>query len=284
MEFPEIFDQVCARADAAAKAQSTLARATTDAKNAVLLAIADALDANAGVIAEANAADMRQSRADGMDEGKLDRLRFDVDRVKAAAGGVRHVASLPDPVGQIVRGYTLPNGMRLTQTRVPIGVIGMIYEARPNVTVDVASLCLKSGNAVMLRGGHAAERTNAATLGVIGEVLQAHGFDSALVQSVDDFGRDGATTMMQARGHIDLLVPRGGRGLIQAVVANSKVPVIETGAGNVHIYMDRAGDPAKAIPIIINAKTQRIGVCNAAEKLIVHRRRRNVFCRSQPRR
>lgn len=270
MEFPEIFDQVCARADAAAKAQSTLARATTDVKNAVLLAIADALDANAEVIAEANAADMRQSRADGMDEGKLDRLRFDVDRVKAAAGGVRHVASLPDPVGQIVRGYTLPNGMRLTQTRVPIGVIGMIYEARPNVTVDVASLCLKSGNAVMLRGGHAAERTNAATLGVIGEVLQTHGFDSALVQSVDDFGRDGATTMMQARGHIDLLVPRGGRGLIQAVVANSKVPVIETGAGNVHIYMDRAGDPAKAIPIIINAKTQRVGVCNAAEKLIVH--------------
>ena len=270
MEFPEIFDQVCARADAAAKAQSTLARATTDAKNAVLLAIADALDANAEVIAEANAADMRQSRADGRDEGKLARLRFDVDRVKAAAGGVRHVASLPDPVGQIVRGYTLPNGMRLTQTRVPIGVIGMIYEARPNVTVDVASLCLKSGNAAMLRGGHAAERTNAATLGVIGEVLQTHGFDSALVQSVDDFGRDGATTMMQARGHIDLLVPRGGRGLIQAVVANSKVPVIETGAGNVHIYMDRAGDPAKAIPIIINAKTQRIGVCNAAEKLIVH--------------
>ena len=269
MEFPEIFDQVCARADAAAKAQSTLARATTDAKNAVLLAIADALDANAEVIAEANAADMRQSRVDGMDEGKLDRLRFDVDRVKAAAGGVRHVASLPDPVGQIVRGYTLPNGMRLTQTRVPIGVIGMIYEARPNVTVDVASLCLKSGNAAMLRGGHAAERTNAATLGVIGEVLQAHGFDSALVQSVDDFGRDGATAMMQARGHIDLLVPRGGRGLIQAVVANSKVPVIETGAGNVHIYMDRAGDPAKAIPIIINAKTQRIGVCNACESLVV---------------
>ena len=235
MEFQEIFERVCARADAAAKAQSVLARATTDTKNALLFAIADALDANAGVIAEANAVDMRRSREGGMDEGKLDRLKFDEERVRAAADGVRHVASLPDPVGEIVRGYSLPNGMRLTQTRVPIGVIGMIYEARPNVTVDVASLCLKSGNAAMLRGGHAAERTNAATLDVIGGALRAQGFDGALVQSVDDFGRDGATAMMQARGHVDLLVPRGGRGLIQAVVANSKVPVIETGAGNVHI-------------------------------------------------
>ena len=152
-----------------------------------------------------------------------------------------------------------------------MGVIGMIYEARPNVTVDVASLCLKSGNAALLRGGHAAERTNAATLGVIAPVLEAHGFESALVQSVDQYGRAGATAMMEARGHIDVLVPRGGAGLIQAVVRNSKVPVIETGAGNVHIYIDKSGDLAKAIPIIINAKTQRVGVCNAAEKLLVHK-------------
>lgn len=268
---PEVFDAVCAQADAAAAAQRRLAQADTQIKNTLLLAIADALDAHASHIAAANALDMQAASDDGMDAGKLDRLRFDAPRVAAAAQGVRHVATLQDPVGQVVRGYRLENGLRLTQIRVPLGVIGMIYEARPNVTVDVASLCLKSGNAALLRGGHAAERTNAATLEVITEVLQSQGFDPALVQSVDRHGRAGATAMMEARGHIDVLVPRGGAGLIQAVVRNSKVPVIETGAGNVHIYMDRTGDAAKAIPIILNAKTQRVGVCNAAEKLLVDR-------------
>ena len=268
---PEVFDAVCRQADQAARAQERLAQANTEAKNELLLAIADALDGHAADIEAANALDMLESKENGMDAGKLDRLLFDVPRVAAAAQGVRHVATLPDPVGEIVRGYNLPNGLRLTQTRVPMGVIGMIYEARPNVTVDVSSLCLKSGNAALLRGGHAAERTNAATLGVIAPVLEAHGFESALVQSVDQYGRAGATAMMEARGHIDVLVPRGGAGLIQAVVRNSKVPVIETGAGNVHIYIDKSGDLAKAIPIIINAKTQRVGVCNAAEKLLVHK-------------
>ena len=169
-----------------------------------------------------------------------------------------------------MRGYHLDNGLRLEQTRVPIGVLGMIYEARPNVTVDVASLCIKSGNAALLRGGHAAERTNAATLNIIADVLHEHGYDAALIASVDEYGRQGANAMMQAQGHIDLLIPRGGAGLIQAVVQNSKVPVIETGAGNVHIYVDRTGDQNKAIPIILNAKTQRVGVCNATEKLLVH--------------
>lgn len=265
------FDAVCARADAAARAQRGLARADTEAKNELLLAIADALDARADEIAGANELDMIASREAGMNAGKLDRLQFDVPRVAAAAQGVRHVATLPDPVGEIVRGYNLPNGLRLQQTRVPLGVIGMIYEARPNVTVDVASLCLKSGNAAILRGGHAAERTNRATLAIIRDVITDHGFDPALVDTVDDYGRDGATAMMEAHGHIDVLVPRGGAGLIQAVVRNSKVPVIETGAGNVHIYVDRSGDLDKAIPIILNAKTQRVGVCNAAEKLIIHR-------------
>ncbi|KAB8289010.1 gamma-glutamyl-phosphate reductase [Bifidobacterium ramosum] len=265
------FDAVCARADAAARAQRGLAQADTEAKNELLLAIADALDARADEIAGANELDMIASREAGMDAGKLDRLQFDVPRVAAAAQGVRHVATLPDPVGEIVRGYNLPNGLRLQQTRVPLGVIGMIYEARPNVTVDVASLCLKSGNAAILRGGHAAERTNRATLAIIRDVITDHGFDPALVDTVDDYGRDGATAMMEARGHIDVLVPRGGAGLIQAVVRNSKVPVIETGAGNVHIYVDRSGDLDKAIPIILNAKTQRVGVCNAAEKLVIHR-------------
>ena len=241
-----VFGAVCAKADAASCAQRSLARANTEAKNELLNAIADALDAHADDIAGANELDMIESRESGMDAGKLDRLKFDVPRVAAAAAGVRHVATLPDPIGEIVRGYSLPNGLRLQQQRVPLGVIGMIYEARPNVTVDVASLCLKSGNAAILRGGHAAERTNAATLAVIRGVLESHGFDAALVDTVDGYGRAGATAMM-------------------------KVPVIETGAGNVHIYVDRSGDLAKAIPIIINAKTQRVGVCNAAEKLLVHR-------------
>ena len=201
---------------------------------------------------------MQKSAEHGMDAGKLDRLKFDVPRVNAAAQGVRHVATLQDPIGEIVRGYHLDNGLRLEQTRVPIGVLGMIYEARPNVTVDVASLCIKSGNAALLRGGHAAERTNAATLNIIADVLHEHGYDAALIASVDEYGRQGANAMMQAQGHIDLLIPRGGAGLIQAVVQNSKVPVIETGAGNVHIYVDRTGDQNKAIPIILNAKTQRV--------------------------
>ncbi|MCH9276463.1 glutamate-5-semialdehyde dehydrogenase [Bifidobacterium amazonense] len=266
-----VFDAVCAKADRASAAQKKLARANAEAKNELLNAIADALDARADEIAGANELDMIESRDAGMDAGKLDRLLFDVPRVAAAAQGVRHVATLPDPIGEIVRGYNLPNGLRLQQIRVPLGVIGMIYEARPNVTVDVASLCLKSGNAAILRGGHAAERTNAATLAIIRDVLSEHGFDPALVDTVDGYGRDGATAMMEARGHIDVLVPRGGAGLIQAVVRNSKVPVIETGAGNVHIYVDRSGDLDKAIPIVINAKTQRVGVCNAAEKLLIHR-------------
>lgn len=267
----DVFETVCAMGDAARDAQSQLAQANTKTKNELLDAIADALDGHADDIAGANARDMDQAFEGGMDAGKLDRLKFDVPRIAAAAQGVRHVASLPDPVGEIARGYHLENGLRLQQIRVPIGVLGMIYEARPNVTVDVASLCLKSGNAVLLRGGHAAERTNAATLAVIGDVLDRHGFDRAMIAAVDAYGRDGATAMMEARGHIDVLIPRGGAGLIQAVVRNSKVPVIETGAGNVHIYVDRSGNLDKAIPILLNAKTQRVGVCNATEKLLVHK-------------
>lgn len=266
-----VFEAVCAMADRAAQAQRALAKSTTDVKNGLLVAIADALDARADEIAAANALDMGQAFDEGMDAGKLDRLKFDVPRIAASAQDMRHVATLPDPVGQVVRGFETPNGLRLQQVRVPMGVIGMIYEARPNVTVDVVSLCIKSGNAALLRGGHAAERTNAATLAVVRDVLAELHFDAALVGTVDPYGREGATALMEARGHVDLLVPRGGARLIQAVVRNSKVPVIETGAGNVHIYVDRSADLTKAIPILLNAKTQRVGVCNAAEKLIVHR-------------
>ena len=266
-----VFDAVCAMADRAAEAQRALAKSTTDVKNGLLAAIADALDARADEIAAANALDMSQAFDEGMDAGKLDRLKFDVPRIAASAQDMRHVATLPDPVGQVVRGFEAPNGLRLQQVRVPMGVIGMIYEARPNVTVDVVSLCIKSGNAALLRGGHAAERTTAATLAIVKDVLAELHFDAALVDTVDPYGREGATALMEARGHVDLLVPRGSARLIQAVVRNSKVPVIETGAGNVHIYVDRSADLTKAIPILLNAKTQRVGVCNAAEKLIVHR-------------
>ncbi len=266
-----VFDAVCAMADRAAEAQRALAKSTTDVKNGLLAAIADALDARADEIAAANALDMSRAFDEGMDAGKLDRLKFDVPRIAASAQDMRHVATLPDPVGQVVRGFEAPNGLRLQQVRVPMGVIGMIYEARPNVTVDVVSLCIKSGNAALLRGGHAAERTNAATLAIVKDVLAELHFDAALVDTVDPYGREGATALMEARGHVDLLVPRGSARLIQAVVRNSKVPVIETGAGNVHIYVDRSADLTKAIPILLNAKTQRVGVCNAAEKLIVHR-------------
>ena len=266
-----VFDAVCAMADRAAEAQRALAKSTTDVKNGLLAAIADALDARADEIAAANALDMSQAFDEGMDAGKLDRLKFDVPRIAASAQDMRYVATLPDPVGQVVRGFEAPNGLRLQQVRVPMGVIGMIYEARPNVTVDVVSLCIKSGNAALLRGGHAAERTNAATLAIVKDVLAELHFDAALVDTVDPYGREGATALMEARGHVDLLVPRGSARLIQAVVRNSKVPVIETGAGNVHIYVDRSADLTKAIPILLNAKTQRVGVCNAAEKLIVHR-------------
>ena len=270
MTNPEVHAAVNALADAAATAQSDLAHTTGETRNDLLEALADALDAQADHIAEANAADMAQARADGMDEGKLDRLYFGAKRVRQSAQGVRHVSTLPDPLGEIVRGSTLPNGLRLQQIRVPIGVIGMIYEARPNVTVDVASLCLKSGNAAILRGGHAAERTNAATLEVIRGTLAEHGLDPALVASVDAYGRDGATAMMQARGHIDVLVPRGGAGLIQSVVRNSTVPVIETGVGNCHVYVDKDADLDMAANIIYNAKCSRPSVCNAIETILVH--------------
>lgn len=266
-----VFTQVCDMADAARRAQRQLALANAASRNALLEAMADTLCGSSDEIAKANSADLEQAIADGMPEGKIDRLRFDQPRIVQAAQAVRDVAALPDPLGQLVRGSTLPNGLRLNQVRVPIGVFGMIYEARPNVTVDVAALCLKSGNAVLLRGGHEAENTNAATVEVIAKVLESQGFDSSLVASVDRFGRMGATAMMQTRGHVDVLVPRGGHALIQSVVRNSKVPVIETGAGNVHIYVDAEADFDKAADIVLNAKTQRVGVCNAAEKLIVHR-------------
>ena len=267
----DVFDWVCAMADAAAAAQASLAGMTGQARNALLLALADALIDQADQIAAVNEQDCTQAFEEGMSAGLIDRLRLDKVRIADAASGVRMVAGLTDPLGEVVRGHDMPNGMRLNQVRVPLGVVAMIYEARPNVTIDVVALCLKSGNAALLRGGHAAQRTNRALVELIGGVLREQGLDPALVASVDRYGRDGAQALMKARGHIDLLVPRGGRGLIRSVIEQATVPTIETGAGNVHIYVDRSVDMDQAIPIIVNAKTQRVGVCNAAEKLIVHR-------------
>lgn len=267
----EVSDKVCAMADRAAEAQTGLALLDGSERDSLLLTLADALIKSAGDIEAINQMDLDEAFESGMQSGLIDRLRFNTIRVAEAAQGVRQVAALPNPIGRLVRGHQMPNGMRLNQVRVPLGVIAMIYEARPNVTVDVTSLCLKSGNAILLRGGHAARRTNRILVDLIDQVLKECGLDSSLVSTVDEYGREGAYALMRAHGHIDLLVPRGGRGLIKSVISQATVPTIETGAGNVHIYLDKSADLKKAIPIILNAKTQRVGVCNAAEKLILHR-------------
>ena len=210
------------------------------------------------------------ARAEGTSPGLLDRLALTPERVVAIAEALRELAALPDPVGEVVRGSTLPNGLRMRQVRVPMGVVGMIYEARPNVTVDAAGLALKSGNAVILRGGSAAAASNEVIVGILSRALVSVGLPGALVQSIDAWGREGAVALMHARGLVDVLVPRGGADLIRTVVRESTVPVVETGVGNVHIYVDETADLAVAIPILLNSKTQRVGVCNAAETLLVH--------------
>jgi glutamate-5-semialdehyde dehydrogenase len=255
----------------AAKAASTgLATATTVQKNRGLEAIADALLARTAEVIAANADDLAAARTNGLSDGLIDRLTLDERRVAALADAVLAIVRLPDPVGDVVRGSTLPNGLHLTQVRVPFGVIGAIYEARPNVTVDITALALKSGNAVVLRGGTAAQHSNTALVGVIQDALASVGLPADAVQTIDEFGREGAAALMRARGLVDLLVPRGSAGLIKAVVEESTVPVIETGAGVVHVFLDESADVGMATSIILNAKTQRVAVCNAAETLLVH--------------
>ena len=241
---------VCRRARAAAV---ELATASSEAKNAALLAVADALEAATARMVAANDDDLRRGRREGLPEAMLDRLRLDETRVAAIAAAVRHVASLPDPVGEVIRGSTLPNGRRLRQLRVPMGVVGMIYEARPNVTVDAAVLAVKSGNAAVLRGGSAASASNEALVEVIRCALAAAGLPADAVTSIDAWGRQGAAALMRARGLVDLLVPRGGAGLIRTVVETSTVPVIETGTGNCHVYVDESADLAQALAIVLNS-------------------------------
>ena len=259
--------EVCRRARRASRTLATLSRA---GKDAALLAIADALVAATDRIVAGNAEDVARGERDGMSPSLIDRLRLDATRVAAVAAAVREVAALPDPVGEVVRGSTLPNGLRLTQVRVPMGVVGMVYEARPNVTVDAAVLALKSGNAAILRGGSAAMSSNVVLVEVLREALVSVGLPADAVNSIDAWGREGVHHLMQARGLVDLLVPRGGAGLIRATVENSRVPVIETGTGNCHVYVDASADLDQAVAIAVNAKVQRPSVCNAAETLLVH--------------
>ncbi len=259
--------EVARRAQTASRALATLPRG---AKDATLHALADAFVAATHELVAANGDDLARERAGGMSEGLLDRLALTPGRIEAIADALRAVAALPDPVGDVVRGNTLPNGLRLRQVRVPMGVVGMIYEARPNVTVDAVGLTLKSGNAVILRGGSAAARSNEVIVRVLRAALVAQGLPADLVQTVDPWGRAGGVALMHARGLVDVLIPRGGAGLIRTVVAESTVPVIETGVGNVHVYVDASADLDRAVDIVMNAKTQRVGVCNAAETLLVH--------------
>jgi glutamate-5-semialdehyde dehydrogenase len=263
----EAVHAVCLRAREAAR---ELATASGAAKTAALLAVADALEAASDRIVAANAEDLDRGRRDGLAESLLDRLRLDRQRVGAIAEAVRHVAALPDPVGEVVRGSTLANGLRLRQVRVPMGVVGMIYEARPNVTVDAAVLAVRSGNAAILRGGSAARSSNETIVEILRGALAGAGLPADSVTSIDAWGREGGVELMRARGLVDLLVPRGGAGLIRTVVETSTVPVIETGTGNCHVYVDASADVEQSLAITLNAKLRRVSVCNAAETLLVH--------------
>jgi glutamate-5-semialdehyde dehydrogenase len=240
-------------------------------KREALIAVAAAIDSAAERIVAANAEDLARGREIGLADGLLDRLRLDAPRVTALATAVRDVADLPDPVGRVLDERTLAGGIRLTKVAVPFGVVGSIYEARPNVTVDITALALRSGNAVVLRGGSAAEASNRALVDVMRGALASVGVDPEAIQTVDDYGREGARELMQARGIVDVLVPRGSAQLIETVVTESSVPVIETGAGVVHIVLDASAPLEWARDIVVNAKAQRPSVCNAVETVLVHR-------------
>ncbi len=261
------FTAVATRSRAASR---DLALATRATKDGALELMAKALLADAGVILAANAADLDTARAGGTPEHLLDRLRLDEARLAAMAQGLRDVAGLPDPVGEVLRGSTLPNGLQLRQVRVPFGVVGIIYEARPNVTADAAGICLKSGNAVLLRGSSSARKSNTAIVDALRRAAGESGLPEDVVQMVPGEGHESVKELMRARGLVDVLIPRGGAGLIASVVEESTVPVIETGVGNCHVYVDSAADLDMAERIVLNAKTHRTSVCNAAESLLVH--------------
>lgn len=263
--------------ESAKVAKRALAKLTTGEKNNILLKAANALKNNYEEILKANKIDLENGEKNGLKPSIMDRLALSKDRIYAMADGLEQIAKLPDPIGEILNMKTLPNGLIVGQKRVPMGVIGIIYEARPNVTSDAFGLCLKAGSAVILRGGKEAINSNIATINVFKNAIKALNVDENIVQLVEDTSRESANQMMKMNGYIDVLIPRGGAGLIQAVVQNSTVPVIETGVGNCHIFVDESADINKAVNIIVNAKAQRPGVCNAAETMLVHENIANEF-------
>ena len=263
-------DTVTEVAQRAKNAARELRMLTRDQKDDALRVIAARLKAEKDFISTQNYLDLEAARAVGTSEALIDRLTLDGERIEAIANALIDVAALPDPVGEVVRGYTLPNGLQVRQTRVPLGVVGMIYEARPNVTVDAAGLCLKSGNAALLRGSSSAYNTNVALVEVMRKALVEVGIPADAIALVPGHTHESVNDLMKARGLVDVLIPRGGASLIQNIVNNSLVPVIETGVGNCHVYVDKDADLNMAVNIVLNSKTQRVSVCNAAETLLVH--------------
>ena len=260
----------------AKKAALRLMTAGTNEKNRALLMIADALEKNAGRILAANEDDLAAARESGMSEAMQDRLRLTEERIRGIADGVRSVAALPDPIGR-AESVTRPNGLIITKRTVPLGVIAIIYEARPNVTADAAALCLKSGNAVILRGGTEAFRSNTEIVSLMRDAVETAGLPADAVNIVADTSRESARELMGLAEYVDLLIPRGGAGLIRSVVENARVPVIETGVGNCHVYVEKSADLAMAAEILYNAKCSRPSVCNAAESLLVDREIAETF-------
>lgn len=263
--------KIAAITTASRTAQKRLASASRADKDAALAAMAQAVDANRTAILEANATDIQRGKDQNTPAAMLDRLQLTDERIDGLVAALGELATLADPIGNVVRGNNLPNGIRMQQVRVPLGVVGAIYEARPNVTVDIAGIGIKSGNAVILRGGSAAETTNGVTISVLRGALESRGLPADLIQGVDQFGREGANALMTYRGGVDVLIPRGGPGLIRAVVENAAVPVIETGAGVGHVFVDASANPQKAVDIVFNSKTHRPSVCNAAETVLLHK-------------
>ena len=260
-----------AKAQAAKQAAAKLAVTSTAVKNAALLAMAAALEAQQAEILAANERDMTAAAAKGMKSSMLDRLKLTAERISGMADGLRQVAGLADPVGNVIDGKTLPNGLHITKIRVPLGVIGIIYEARPNVTADAAGLCLKSGNAVILKGGSEAMESNKTVAAILAQAAEGAGIPAGSIQFIDTSDRQAVQDLIHMNGLVDVVIPRGGAGLIQAVVRNASVPVIETGAGVCHTYVDKDADVEMAMKIAFNAKVQRPSVCNAMETLLVHK-------------
>ncbi len=266
-----IYELVKSKAMAAKKAAAKLAVINTAVKNKALLAMAEALEKGQEAILAANALDMERAEAKGMKSSMLDRLKLTPERISGMADGLRQVAGLPDPVGNVVGGSTLANGLRVTKVRVPLGVIGIIYEARPNVTADAAGLCLKSGNAVILKGGSEAMESNKAVADILSAAAEEQGMPVGCIQFIDTSDRQAVSDLIHMNGLVDVVIPRGGAGLIKMVVMNATVPVIETGAGVCHTYVDANADIPMAVKICLNAKVQRPSVCNAMETLLVHK-------------